>query len=164
MSFLIRKADEKDVPDILRLIKELATYERAPEAVLNTEEMVLADGFGPKAIFKGFVAEQLDTNEIIGIAIYYTAYSTWKGRMFYLDDLFVTESFRRFGVGKMLLDAVLKDAQHEGVNLVKWQVLDWNTPAIDFYKKMNVVFDKGWIDCKIYKREIEAYVKTLHSI
>src|SRR5882672_3983597 len=112
MSFIIRHADMNDVPGIFKLIKELAIFERAPEAVINTEKMLKEDGFGKKSIYKAFVAEQVDSNEIVGMALYYTAYSTWKGRILYLDDLIVTESMRRYGIGRKLINEVLKDA-HE---------------------------------------------------
>jgi GNAT superfamily N-acetyltransferase len=161
MSFIIRKGDEKDVPGILRLIRELAEFERAPEAVINNEKMLLHDGFGKQAIYRVFVAEEVSTGDIIGMALYFWAYSTWKGKMFYLDDLVVTERYRRYGIGRKLINEVIKDAHHEGVSLIKWQVLEWNAPAIEFYKTMNVVFDNEWIDCKMYKQQIAEYVAKL---
>lgn len=159
MSFLIRKGDEKDVPGIFRLIKELAEFERAPEAVVNTEKMLLEDGFGKKSIYKVFVAEEAATNDIIGMALYYTAYSTWKGKIFYVDDIIVTQNYRRNGIGAQLMHLIIKEAYEQGVNMVKWQVLDWNTPAIEFYKKMGVEFDAGWVDCKMSKQQISNYIK-----
>jgi ribosomal protein S18 acetylase RimI-like enzyme len=161
MSFIIRKGDVNDVPGIFRLIKELAEFERAPEAVINTEKLLVQEGFGPHSIYKVIVAEDAETNDIIGMALYYTAYSTWKGRIFYLDDLVVTESCRQFGIGRKLLNEVLKDAQHANVALIKWQVLNWNTPAIDFYKGVGVQFDNEWIDCKMSKDQINAYLNKV---
>ncbi len=162
MSFIIRKGDQNDVPGIFRLIKELAEFERAPEAVVNTEKMLLEDGFGPHSIYHVFVAEDAATNEIIGLALYYTAYSTWKGRILYLDDLVVTETHRRFGIGRKLLNEVLKQAQHDKVNQIRWQVLDWNQPAIAFYKTVGVEFDPEWINCKMDQSQIAAYLHTQH--
>ena len=161
MSFVIRRGDEKDVPGMFRLIKELAEYERAPKDVINTEKMLLEDGFGPKSIYKVFVAEEVSTNDIIGMALYYTAYSTWNGKIFYIDDIIVTERYRRYGIGKKLVDLVLKEAHHEGLNQVRWHVLEWNTPAIEFYKKMKVVFDTEWTTCKMNKQQIADYVSWL---
>ncbi len=160
MSFIIRRGDVNDVPGMFRLVKELALFERAPEAVVNTEDKLREDGFGRNPIYKVFVAEAADTNEIIGMALYYTAYSTWKGRIFYLDDLIVTESYRRFGIGRKLLNEVLRDANEKGVTQIRWQVLDWNTPAIEFYRTIGAEFDKEWITCKMSDTEINTYLNT----
>ena len=161
MSFLIRHGDEKDIPGMFRLVKELAEFERAPEAVVNTEKMLLEDGFGKHPIYKVFVAEEVATGDIIGMALYYTAYSTWKGRIVYLDDLVVTSRFRKFGIGQRLLDEVLKAAEDAGVNQIRWQVLDWNEPAINFYKKLGADLDATWIDCKMSRDQIVKYVEGL---
>jgi len=161
MSFLIRHGDEKDIPGMFRLVKELAEFERAPDAVVNTEKMLLEDGFGKHSIYKVFIAEEVATGDVIGMALYYTAYSTWKGRIFYLDDLVVTERFRKFGIGQRLLDEVLKAAEDAGVNQIRWQVLDWNEPAINFYKKMGAELDATWIDCKMSREQIVKYVESL---
>ncbi|MDB5283225.1 MAG: family acetyltransferase [Bacteroidota bacterium] len=163
MSFVIRRGNAEDVPGIFRLIKELADFERAPEAVINTEKALLEDGFGNNAIYQVFVAEEIATSDVIGMALYYTAYSTWKGKMFFLDDLVVTERFRKYGIGRKLINEVLRDALDKRVSLVKWQVLDWNTRAINFYKSMNATFDGEWIDCKMSSEQISAYLKTLEQ-
>ncbi len=160
MSFIIRKGTEADVSGMMRLVKELALYERAPEAVVNTETMLLEDGFGKNSIYRVFVAEDAGTNDIIGMALYYTAYSTWKGKIFFLDDLVVTERYRKFGIGKKLLDEVLKEANAMGVEQIRWQVLDWNEPAIAFYKKIGAELDPEWITCKMSKAEIAAYLAS----
>ncbi|HWB63215.1 MAG TPA: GNAT family N-acetyltransferase [Chitinophagales bacterium] len=160
MSFVFRKGDEKDVSGIFRLVKELAEFERAPEAVVNTEKMLLEDGFGKNSIYQVFVAEEVATGDIIGMALYYTAYSTWKGKLIYLDDLVVTEKFRRYGIGKKLIDMVLQTAYDDGVNQIRWQVLEWNTPAIEFYKKIGAELDPEWINCRMSKQEIAAYVTS----
>lgn len=158
MSFIIRHGDEKDVPGIMKLVRELALFERSPEAVINTEQILKQDGFGKHPIYKVIVCEAADTNEIIGMALYYVAYSTWKGKMLFLDDLVVTESHRRFGIGRKLINEFLLDAKEQGVNQVRWQVLDWNTPAIEFYKTMGVDFDKEWITVKMSKEQIGEYL------
>jgi ribosomal protein S18 acetylase RimI-like enzyme len=164
MSFIIRQGDKNDVPGMFRLIRELAEFERAPEAVVNTEKKLMEDGFGKHSIYKVFVAEDANTNDIIGMALYYIAYSTWKGRILYLDDLIVTESKRRYGIGSMLLNEVLRDAKETGVEQIRWQVLDWNTPAIEFYKKVGVDFDPEWINCKMSKEQIEVYFNSLSAV
>jgi GNAT superfamily N-acetyltransferase len=132
-SYHLRRGREDDLPRVLALIQELAAYERAPEAVTNTLEMMRQDGFGPAPIFGFFVLE--DGPNLLGLALYYTAYSTWKGRMLYLEDLVVTEAARRGGYGRLLFDAVVAEARRTGAQRLKWQVLDWNEPAISFYKK-----------------------------
>ena len=161
MSFIIRHGDEKDVAGMFRLVKELAEFEKAPEAVVNTEARLREDGFGKNPIYKVFIAEEVATGDVVGMALYYTAFSTWKGRIFYLDDLIVTEAFRRYGIGEKLLNEVLKAAAEAGVNQIRWQVLDWNKPAITFYEKVGVEFDAGWIDCKMTKEKIQHYVHNL---
>jgi GNAT superfamily N-acetyltransferase len=149
MDITIRKGEAKDVPAMLQLVKELAVFERAPDAVWNTEADMLADGFGAQPFFQTFVAE-LPDGEVVGIAMYHWAYSSWKGKYMYLDDLYVKEKMRGKGTGKQLLDTFLKEAQAQGANMVKWQVLNWNEPAIKMYEKHGVTFDNEWIDCKIF--------------
>jgi ribosomal protein S18 acetylase RimI-like enzyme len=161
MSFIIRRGDRNDVPGMFRLVRELALFERAPEAVINTESMLMEDGFGKNSIYKVFVAEAADTNEIISMALYYTAYSTWKGKILFIDDLVVTERSRRYGIGRKLINEVLKDAVENNVNQIRWQVLEWNTPAIEFYKSMGVEFDKEWITCKMSKEQMQSYLSSI---
>jgi GNAT superfamily N-acetyltransferase len=144
----IRPAVANDAADLIRLIQELALYEREPQAVTNTVELMIAEGFGDKPYFEAQVAEQ--EGRVVGMAIYYWAYSTWRGKYLYLDDLYVEEAHRRLGIGEQLLDKVLEYAHMRGAALVKWQVLHWNEPAIAFYKKYQVVMDNEWIDCKHY--------------
>ena len=131
------------------LIKELAAFERAPDAVWNTTEDMLADGFGDRPFFEAFVAEHED-GEVVGMAMYHWAYSSWKGKYLFLDDLYVKEKIRGQGLGKKLLDTFLNEAQIKDARMVKWQVLHWNEPAIKMYEKYNVTFDNEWIDCKIF--------------
>lgn len=161
MNFILRKAEAGDVPGMFRLVKELAEFERAPNEVVNTEEILLRDGFGENSVYRAFVAVEEIKNEIVGMALYYTAYSTWKGKLLFLDDLVVTERCRRFGIGRKLINEFLKAAKEEGVNQIRWQVLDWNTPAIEFYKKLGVEMDEEWITVKMSKEQIQHYVSKL---
>ncbi len=159
MNFIIRKGTEQDIPGMFRLVKELAEFERAPEAVVNTEQQLLIDGFEPNSIYKVIIAEAADTNEVIGMALYYTAFSTWKGRIFYLDDLVVTESYRRYGIGRKLIHEVLKAAHEAGTNQIRWQVLDWNTPAVEFYRSLGATLEPEWINCTMSKEQLTQYVE-----
>ena len=152
MKINIRKSRKEDMPQVLELIRELALFEKAPHEVTNTAEEMIKDGFGEHPIFKCLVAEI--ENKIVGIAIYYTKYSTWKGKGIYLDDIIVTESMRSKGIGRLLFDAVLKESRDSGMNQLHWQVLDWNEPAISFYKKYNPSFDDEWINCKLTKEQL----------
>lgn len=155
MNITIREGLETDLPQAFALIQELAEFERAPQEVTNTLEMMREDGFGANPIFKFFVAE---TEEgIIGIAVYYTAYSTWKGKTIYLEDLVVTEKYRRAGVGKKLFNAVAKKAEEMGAKRFAWQVLDWNEPAINFYRNVKANLDGEWINCRMTEKEIQEY-------
>jgi GNAT superfamily N-acetyltransferase len=153
MNIIIRKGEKKDIPQVLELVKELAVYERAPQEVITTVEQMERDGFGENPAYRFLVAEAEE--KITGIALYYTAYSTWKGKYIYLDDLIVTEKLRRSGTGKLLFDALLKEAKREGANQLRWHVLEWNTPAIEFYKKYNSGLDPEWIMGKLSKEQIE---------
>lgn len=147
MSLIIRRGTAQDVPAMMTLVRELALYEKAPEQVTNTEERMLKEGFGENPVFGSFVAE-LD-GEIIGISIYYYRYSTWKGKRLYLEDIVVTESKRGVGAGKLLFDRTVEEAKNTDCTGMMWQVLDWNEPAINFYKKNNARFDEGWINCHL---------------
>lgn len=155
MKISIRKGEKKDIPQVHGLVRELAAYERAPNEVITTVEQMERDGFGENPVYRFLVAEAED--KIIGIALYYTAYSTWKGRYIYLDDLIVTEKHRRTGAGKLLFDALLKEAKREGANQLRWHVLEWNTPAINFYKKYDSGLDPEWIMGKLSKEQINSF-------
>lgn len=155
MDFSIRKGTKQDIPALLGLIKELALYEKAPGEVVVTEEQLEKDGFGEDAVFKFFVAEM--QGKIVGISLYYIKYSTWKGRCIFLEDIIVNEAYRKFGIGKKLFDEVVKAAKVMKVKRLEWQVLEWNTPAIKFYEKLNSNFDKEWINCKLTEKEIQEY-------
>ena len=141
---MIRKANASDIPSMMKLIIELAVYERAPGEVTNTEQMMLSDGFGDNPLYHAFVAE-IDGN-IIGFAITYYRYSTWKGRCLYLEDLIVTEEQRKKGIGQKLFDCCIDFGKKNNCKKMIWQVLDWNQPAIDFYIKNNAQLDNGWIN------------------
>lgn len=147
MQITIRKGTPDDVPQAFQLVQELALFERAPEQVTNTPEMMLKDGFGPEPIFGLFVAE-VDSN-IVGLSLYYYRYSTWKGKRLYLEDLIVTESMRGYGLGKMLLDKTVQEAHDTHCTGMMWQVLDWNEPAIKFYESYGARLDGEWINCHL---------------
>lgn len=148
----IRDAEAKDVNAMYSLINELAVYEKAPEQVINSENAMLKDGFGLQPLFKAFIAE--NETGIIGMALCYQAYSTWKGKYIYLDDLIVTESARKSGAGTLLFEAVYNYSKTLNANQLRWHVLDWNEPAISFYKKHPCTFDEEWITCKIEKENL----------
>src|SRR5579863_2745353 len=150
MNYTIRKAIKSDAAAILGLVKELAIYEKAPNAVEVTLEEMEADGFGPDAIYSAFVAE--NEGEIVGMALYYTKYSTWKGKAIYLDDIIVNEKYRRYGIGGKLFEEVVKVCKAMGVRKMDWQVLDWNEPAISFYKKYSTVFSYEWVNCTLHEK------------
>jgi GNAT superfamily N-acetyltransferase len=152
MNTIVRFAKEEDIPFVHALIRELAAYEKAPLEVTNSVEDMLRDGFGAAPVYRCIVAET--DGKVTGMAIYFIKYSTWKGKGIYLDDIVVTESMRRLGIGKLLFDAVVEDAKLIGAKQLHWQVLDWNTPAIEFYKKYNAVFDGEWINCKLNEQQL----------
>ena len=143
------------MPRVLALIQELAEFEREPDAVTNTLDMMRHDGFGPAPIFGFFVLE--NGADLIGLALFYTGYSTWKGRMLYLEDLVVTEAARRGGYGRLLFDAVVAEAQRTGAQRMKWQVLDWNEPAIAFYKKLGASIEGEWLNGNLSADELRDY-------
>jgi len=153
MDLNIRKGEKKDLPAVFELVKELALFEKAPHAVTNTVKDMEQDF--SNAVFDFHIAE-LD-GKIVGIALYFVKYSTWKGKGLYLDDLIVSEKHRGKGIGKKLLDAFMQEAKSIGAKQVHWQVLDWNTPAIDFYKKINATVDAEWLDCKMNETQIINY-------
>ncbi len=143
----IRQGKKEDLPSALELIRELAIYEKAEEQVVNTVEMMEKDGFGTQAVFGFIVAE--DGDKIIGMSMYYYRYSTWKGKRMYLEDLIVTESKRGTGVGKELFERTIEIAKETECTGMMWQVLDWNEPAINFYKKYNAQMEDDWINCNL---------------
>jgi len=140
---------------VLRLIQELALFEKEPEAVKITVDDLKRDGFGERSLFEVIVAEV--EGEIAGMALYYYCYSTWKGKMLHLEDIVVDEQYRRKSVGKALFDAIMLRAQKNAVKHIRFQVLNWNEQAIKFYEKYNVTFDDGWLTCKVYDHQIEEF-------
>ena len=144
----VRKGKKEDLPQVLELIKELAVYENAPEEVENTVEMMEKDRFGDPPVFDFLIAEV--DGQIIGTSIYYYRYSTWKGKRLYLEDLIVSEASRGNGVGKMLFEATVDIAKETKCTGMMWQVLDWNEPAINFYKKYDTTFDGEWLNCHLH--------------
>lgn len=155
MNFSIRKGIKTDLPQVLGLIKELAIYEKAPLEVAVTLEEMERDGFGPNPIFQYYVAEM--EGKIVGIALYYIKYSTWKGKCVFLEDIIVTEQYRQFGIGKKLFDEVVKVAKETKARRLEWQVLEWNEPAIKFYKKLNATLDPEWWNGKLTDEQMKEY-------
>lgn len=148
----IRKGKASDLPQVLELINELALYEKAPQEVTVTIAELIEDSFGDNPVFYFFVAEQ--GTQILGTAIYYIKYSTWKGRCVYLEDIIVKESQRGKKIGKHLFEAVILECKNLGAKRMEWQVLDWNTPALHFYKKFNAQVDPSWVNCKLTEEQI----------
>lgn len=143
---VIRNGSESDLKAVHDLIIELAIYEKAPNEVETTVESMRKDAFSSK-LFSFIVAEQ--NNEIMGLALYYYRYSTWKGKCLFLEDLVVSEEHRRKGIGSLLMDEMIAISKKEKVSRLMWQVLDWNQPAIDFYKKYDAIIEPEWLNCKI---------------
>ncbi|OQP62102.1 GNAT family acetyltransferase [Niastella vici] len=147
MEIRIRRAVKEDCARLLELINELAVYEKAPDEVTVTLEHFIESGFGAQPVWWAFVAEA--DGQVEGFALYYIRYSTWKGQRMYLEDLIVTEKMRGNGLGKMLFDQLITEAKAQQFNGIVWQVLEWNAPAINFYKKYKAQFDPEWINCSI---------------
>jgi GNAT superfamily N-acetyltransferase len=146
-SFVIRRAEKGDCPRLMELVHELALYEKAPEEVTVNLSHFEESGFGEKPVWWAFVAE--NENGIQGFALYYIRYSTWKGQAMYLEDILVTESMRGKGLGKLLFDRLMEEAKEKEMKRMVWQVLRWNEPAINFYRKYNADFDAEWLNCSI---------------
>lgn len=140
----IRRAEKEDCPALLALIRELAEYEKAPEQVTVTLSHFEESGFGNHPVWWGFVAEL--EGVVVGFALYYIRYSTWKGQCLYLEDFLVTEAHRGKGIGALLFERVMQEAKDKGFRRMVWQVLDWNEPAINFYKKYNANLDPEWVN------------------
>ena len=154
----IRVGKKEDMAAVLRLIQELAEFEKEPDAVLVTEEDLIRDGFGKQPLFHVFVAEI--NLEIVGIAFYYYRYSTWKGKIIHLEDLVVKNEMRGKGVGYALYSEIIRQAQKDQVKRIDWNVLDWNTPAIDFYEKTGAKVLKEWHVAQMDESGIDDFIKN----
>ncbi len=152
----IRKAEKKDAEDIHALVRELGVFEKAEHEIMTTPEQFAQDGFGDHSLFECLVALTAE-GVVVGTAIFYFGYSTWKGKIMYLDDLVVTEPYRKKGVGQKLLDALVEYACKEKAQQMRWHVLNWNTPAIRFYEKIHAKLEDDWITCKITRTQLENY-------
>lgn len=153
---IIRKGNPEDMEAVLGLIKELAVFEKEPDAVLITVEDLIRDGFGLVPLFQVLVAEI--ENEIVGIALYYYRYSTWKGKTIHLEDLVVKENMRGSGVGFALYSEIIKQGKKDKVRRIEWNVLDWNTPAIDFYKNSGAKILDDWKVAQMDEEAIDYFV------
>ena len=151
MDISIRRAVKEDAPRMLELVKELAVYERAPDEVTVSMEHFIESGFGDRPVYWAFVATTTSPHKetILGFALYYIRYSTWKGQRMYLEDILVTEEARGKGIGKLLMDRLIEEARERKLSAIVWQVLEWNEPAMNFYKKYNAKFDPEWVNCSI---------------
>jgi N-acetylglutamate synthase-like GNAT family acetyltransferase len=154
MQLVLRKGIEKDLPQVLALIKELAVFEKAPDEVEVSLEQMQHWGFGSDKIFDFYVLEK--DSKIIGMALYYFKYSTWKGKCLFLEDLIITEAERKNGYGKLLFNQIIKVAKEQKVKRMEWQVLDWNTPAIEFYKSYQADLDPTWINGKLRYEQLQS--------
>lgn len=148
MEFQIRKAERKDCSAMLELIRELALYEKAPDEVTVDPLHFEESGFGSDPVWWAFVVENQEKS-VVAFALYYIRYSTWKGQVMYLEDILVTEALRGKGIGKMLIERLQIEAKEKGFKRITWQVLDWNAPAINFYKKFGAKFDPEWVNVTI---------------
>lgn len=159
MTFTIRSANKKDMVDVLKLIKELAVFEKEPDAVEVTLNDLEQDGFGEHPSFHCFVAEV--NNTIEGMALVYNRYSTWKGKALHLEDLIVSKAMRGLGIGSKLLDEVVKYGHQLGMKRITWEVLDWNEPAIVFYEKKGAHIKQDWKVVHLDKEGIKNYISKL---
>jgi GNAT superfamily N-acetyltransferase len=150
----IRAGRKGDLTNVLQLVKELAEYERAPHEVINNVALMERDGFGPTPVFSFFVAET--SLKIIGISLYYYRYSTWKGKRLYLEDIIVTAQYRGQGIGKLLFEQTMLKAVEDNCNGMSWQALDWNEPALNFYRKYGAKLEDGWLNGSLEPEQIHT--------
>jgi GNAT superfamily N-acetyltransferase len=154
----IRKGNPEDMEAVLGLIQELADFEKESDAVVVTVEDLVRDGFGPKPLFDVFVAEV--ESEVVGIALYYYRYSTWKGKTIHLEDLIVKEKMRGTGLGYALYSEVIKQGKKDNVRRIEWNVLDWNTPAVEFYEKSGAKVLDEWRVAQMDEAAINYFVEN----
>lgn len=154
----IREAKKSDVPFILQMIKALAEYERAPQEVTITEAQLLADGFSVSPHFNCLILES--DEKPVGFALFYYRYSTWKGKTLFLEDLFVQPEYRGLGLGKKAMIHIAGIAEQTGCVRFEWQVLDWNQPAIDFYKSLGAALMPEWVTCRLDRQGLERLAKV----
>ena len=158
MDLILREAQEQDVPAVIELIRELADFEGEPHEVEITHEELLKDGFGAQPAFQIFIAEK--EAEIVGMAFFYERYSTWKGRSLHLEDLIVRKQHRNNGVGMALYSKVMHYAVEQGIKRVSWEVLDWNTVAIDFYESTGAKILQGWQVVQMQEKALKEFVNN----
>lgn len=156
---VIRVGTKKDMPSALELIKELAIFEKEPDAVVVTVDDLIRDGFGEQPLFHTFIAEV--NNKIVGMALYYYRYSTWKGKTIHLEDLIVKESMRGTGVGFELYAQIIKQGKKDNVRRIEWNVLDWNKPAVNFYIKSGAHILEDWRVVQMDENGINAFLNKL---
>ncbi|MDR7209784.1 GNAT family N-acetyltransferase [Flavobacterium piscis] len=155
----IRKGNPEDMTSVLELIQELAIFEKEPDAVLITVDDLIRDGFGEKPLFHVFVAEA--DKEIVGIALYYYRYSTWKGKTIHLEDLIVKEKMRGTGLGSALYSEIMKQGKKDNVRRIEWNVLDWNVPAVKFYENSGAKILDGWQVVQMDEAGINSFLEKL---
>ena len=155
----IRTGKKEDMPSVLKLIQELATFEREPDAVVVTVADLERDGFNENPLFQTFIAEVDD--EIVGMALYYYRYSTWKGKTIHLEDLIVKEKMRGTGLGFALYSEIIQQGKKDNVRRIEWNVLDWNTPAIDFYEKSGAKVLKDWYMVQMDEIGIDNFLNKI---
>ena len=155
----IRKGKPEDMQAVFGLIQELAIFEKEPDAVLITVDDLIRDGFGEKPLFHVFIAEV--EKEIVGIALYYYRYSTWKGKTMHLEDLIVNEKMRGTGLGSALYSEIMKQGKKDNVRRIEWNVLDWNTPAVKFYENSGARILDGWQVVQMDEAGINAFLEKI---
>ena len=158
MNNTIRKGVKEDLPDVLRLIKELAEYENAIDCVTITLSDLENDGFGDHPWYWFLVAE--NNNKIIGLSFYFIRYSTWSGKFLFLEDFIISKDYRQKGIGSLLFEETIQICKKENLNGMTWQVLDWNTPAIQFYEKYNANISSEWLNGKLTKSQIDQITSS----
>lgn len=159
MNVTLRPAEKQDSEAILRLIQELAVFEKEPESVLLTVSDIERYGFGSSPLFQCLVAQV--EQQVIGMALYYQRFSTWKGPTYHLEDLIVTEAYKGKGIGTQLYTAFIQMAYESGVERIEWNVLDWNTHAVGFYEKSGATVLHDWSSVQMHKAEMEAFLKNV---